>query len=239
MKNKYSHDEIIRRYKDGQSVSEIAAEMNCHPVTVRRALKEIEKMDKEYRNPEGYADPTAYRAIRPVVSPGEIWTASTHDPDKTKTLLVLQIFDSHALCLWMTNDLSTIPEGCEEKVMFREESFCDCSKPQYAFFSRFVKRVGGITFNRLIDIRKKVADIILRGYAEQTAEDATTSRLQAPTSDFTAELDKIPAEKEKPQETPANGVPMDADIELLKYRATMYESLSGRLLDIVEKAVAR
>lgn len=238
MKKRYDHNEILRRYKEGWSVSLIAAEMKCHPVTVRRTIKEMEeKMEKDYRNPEGYADPTAYRAICPVVSPGEIWTASTHDPDKTKTLLVIQIFDSHALCLWMTNDLSTIPEGCEEKVMFREESFCDCSKPQFAFFSRFVKRVGGITINRLIDIRQKVADIILRGYA---AQEAPYNAVEAPQAASNAEADKIPVETEKARETPVNGFITDAgEMTRLRVKAEIMEQVAGRLFGILEKQAER
>ena len=235
---RYNREEMIAKYKAGWNVSLIAEEMKCHPATVYKAIKEMKaEMDKDYTNPEGYADPTAYRAIRPVVSPGEIWTASTHDPDKTKTLLVLQIFDSHALCLWMTNDLSTIPEGCEEKVMFREESFCDCSKPQYAFFSRFVKRVGGITINRLIDIRQKVADIILRGYA---AQEGSRSPLEAPGSGFSDEADKIPIETEKARETPVNGFTTDAgEMTRLRVKAEIMEQVAGRLLGILEKQAER
>lgn len=223
--------------------SDIAAKYGVFDSTVSivakkyglRQWKEKERM--EYRNPEGYADPTAYKAINTPVSPGEIWTASTHDPDKTKTLLVLQIFDSHALCLWMTNDLSTIPEGCEEKVMFREESFCDCSKPQYAFFSRFVKRVGGITINRLIDIRQKVADIILRGYA---AQEGSGSPLEAPGSGFSAEADKIPVETEKARETPVNGLAVDAgELTRLRVKAEIMEQVAGRLFGILEKQAER
>ena len=226
LSNKYSYRDIGEKY--GISIS-----------TVSRIVKRREEI-MDYRNAEGYADPTAYKAINTTVTPGEIWTASTHDPEKMKTLLVIQTFETHAVCLWMTDDLSSIPEGCEEKVMFREQSFCDCSKPQYAFYSRLVKRAGGITFNRLIDIRKKVADIILRGYAEQTAEDAIPSRLEATGSDFSAELDKIPTEEEKPQEMAGNTLEQeDAIRAVLQYKAASLEALTNRLLDIVERAVQK
>lgn len=241
MKNKYSHDEIIRRYKDGQSVSEIAAEMNCHPVTVRRALKEIEKMDKEYRNPEGYADPTAYKAIYPAMEAGELWAYPAKDTGEERTMLLLQVFDNYSICIMTTENLSAIPEGNEEKLIVKGIApWVDCGRPQYVFNSRLTRIIGKITLQRLIDIRQKVADIILRGYSGGNAQEAPQNAAEAPQAVFNAEADKIPAETEKPRETPVNGFAGDAvEMTRLRVKAEIMEQVAGRLFGILEKQAER
>lgn len=191
----------------------------------------------DYKNPEGYADPTAYYAMKePAAMPGDIWAVTTMKPGEERVCLFLQVFDEFGIVLNIQNIPDNIPSGCSEKVLYKARAgFVDISKPQVVFFKRLIQKDGTISLTRLIDIRQKAADIILRGYPQDTPR----TRLEAPRTDSKPELDKIPTETEKPQETARNTQETDAEIAVLKFKAAMNEALAGRLLDIVEKAVQK
>lgn len=230
-----NRDEVRRRLQEGKTPAEIAAVMNCSVGTIRRAKKEIEEggVKMDYRNPEGYADPTAYHAMSPEPAPGDVWEVTTKVPGDTQAKLLLQVFDDFAISL----TIQPFPDGFDAKVIYKGGSgFVDMSKPQVVYFNRLVGKVGEVGLTRLITIRQGVAGIILRGYAEDTA----LATEKAPRSDSKPELDKIPTEEEKPQETAGNTLEQeDAIRAVLQYKAASLEALTTRLLDIVEKAVQK
>ena len=233
-----NRDEVKRRLQEGKTPAEIAAVMNCSVGTIRRAIKEFKEVENvDYRNPEGYADPTAYHAMNPEPAPGDVWEVTTKNPGETQIKLFLQVFGEFAIVLGLQPTADGISEGCEAKIICKGGSgFVDMSKPQVVFFNRLVGKVGEIGLTRLIAIRKGVADIILRGYAE----DAPGTALDATRSDSKPELDKIPTEEEKPQETAGNTLEQeDAIRAVLQYKAASLEALTNRLLDIVEAAVQK
>lgn len=239
---KFNREEIMEKYKAGWSISLIAAEMGCHPATVHRAIKERRaEMENEYRNPEGYADPTAYRAMNPAMEAGELWAYPAKDTGEERTMLLLQVFDNYSICIMTTENLSAIPEGNEEKLIVKGIApWIDCGRPQYAFNSRLTRMIGKISLQRLIGIRQKVADIILRGYSGENAQEAPQNAAEAPQAVFAAKPDKIPAETEKPRETPVNGFITNAgEITRLRVKAEIMEQVAGRLFGILEKQAER
>ena len=77
----------------------------------------------------------------------------------------------------------------------------------------------------------------MKGYPDEKPALATQD---APRSDSKPELDKIPTEEEKPQETAGNTLEQeDAIRAVLQYKAASLEALTNRLLDIVERAVQK
>ena len=110
----------------------------------------------------------------------------------------------------------------------KDGGFCDCSKPQFCFYSRFNRKVGAITLNRLIEIRQKAAGIMLRGFT-----DGPVTHQEAAEGDFKPVPDKIPTAEEKPLETACEARGWEADALIVD------KALSDRLLDILEKAVQR
>lgn len=221
--NELSYREIAEKY--GISIS-----------TVSRTFQRREEI-MDYKNPEGYADPTAYRAINPDIMPGEIWEIKAYRAGENKLMVVMQIFDNFAICAGMQKDLSSIPDDCEERTICRDAPFVDCSKPGIVYKNRFIKKCGELTVNKMITIRQKVADIILRGYA---AQEAPGSPLEAPQTALNAEADKIPVETEKARETPVSGLTGDAgEMTRLRVKAEIMEQVAGRLFGILEKQAER
>ena len=231
-----NRDEVRRRLQEGKTPAEIAAVMNCSVGTIRRAKKELEEggVKMDYRNPEGYADPTAYHAMNPEAAPGDVWEVTTKNPGDTQAKLILRVFDNFAISL----TIQPFPDGFDAKVIYKGGSgFVDMSKPQVVYFNRLVGKVGEIGLTRLISIRQGAASIILRGYPDEKPALATE---KAPISDSKPELDKIPTEEEKPQETAGNTLEQDDAIRaVLQYKAASLEALTNRLLDIVERAVQK
>lgn len=233
-----NRDEVRRRLQEGKTPAEIAAVMNCSVGTIRRAIKEFKEVDKvDYRNPEGYADPTAFHAMSPDAGPGDVWEVTTKNPGETQIKLFLQVFDDFGIVLGLQPTADGIPEGYDAKIICKGCSgFVDMSKPQVVYFNRLVGKVGEVGLTRLITIRQGVANIILRGYAYDTA----LATEKAHRSDSKPELDKIPTEEEKPQETAGNTLEQeDAIRAVLQYKAASLEALTERLLDIVEAAVQK
>lgn len=234
-----NRDEVRRRLQEGKTPAEIAAVMNCSVGTIRRAKKELEEggVTMDYRNPEGYADPTAFHAMNPDAGPGDVWEVTTKNPGETQIKLFLQVFDDFGIVLGLQPTADGIPEGYDAKIICKGCSgFVDMSKPQVVFFNRLVGKVGEVGLTRLITIRQGVANIILRGYAEDTA----LATEKAPRSDSKPNLDKISTEEEKPQETAGNTLEQeDAIRAVLQYKAASLEALTNRLLDIVERAVQK
>lgn len=233
-----NRDEVRRRLQEGKTPAEIAAVMNCSVGTIRRAIKEFKEVDKvDYRNPEGYADPTAFHAMSPDAGPGDVWEVTTKNPGETQIKLFLQVFDDFGIVLGLQPTADGIPEGYDAKIICKGCSgFVDMSKPQVVYFNRLVGKVGEVGLTRLITIRQGVANIILRGYAGE----APGTALEAPRSDSKPEQDKIPTEEEKPQEMAGNTLEQeDAIRAVLQYKAASLEALTNRLLDIVERAVQK
>ena len=226
----------------GMKQQEIAEMYDVQPTWVTRIAKKYrlrawKEKEMEFKNPEGYADPTAFMAMNPNVMPGEIWEIKSYKAGENKLMLILQVFDTFAICVGLQPNLEKIPEYCEEKVLCRPAPFADCSKPNVVYKTRFIRKEGELTVNRMIGIRQKVADIILRGYPDEKPALATQD---VPRSDFKPELDKIPTEEEKPQETAGNTLEQDDAIRaVLQYKAASLEALTERLLDIVEAAVQK
>ena len=234
-----NRDEVRRRLQEGKTPAEIAAVMNCSVGTIRRAKKELEEggVTMDYRNPEGYADPTAYHAMNPEPAPGDVWEVTTKNPGETQAKLFLQVFDDFAITLTI-QPFPDIPDGFDAKVIYKGGSgFVDMSKPQVVYFNRLAGKTGEVGLTRLITIRQGVADVILRGCPDEKPAIATE---KATRSDSKPELDKIPTEEEKPQETAGNTLEQeDAIRAVLQYKAASLEALTNRLLDIVERAVQK
>lgn len=227
-----------RRLQEGKTPAEIAAVMNCSVGTIRRAIKEFKEVENvDYRNPEGYADPTAYHAMNPEPAPGDVWEVTTKNPGETQIKLFLQVFDNFGIVLGLQPTADGIPEGYDAKIICKGCSgFVDMSKPQVVFFNRLIGKVGEVGLTRLITIRQGVADIILRGYADDT----TLAHENAHRTVSKPELDKIHTKEEKPQETAGNTLEQeDAIRAVLQYKAASLEALTTRLLDIVEAAVQK
>lgn len=235
-----NRDEVRRRLQEGKTPAEIAAVMNCSVGTIRRAKKELEEggVKMDYKNPEGYADPTAFHAMNPDAGPGDVWEVTTKNPGETQIKLFLQVFVDFAIVLGLQPTADGIPEGCDAKIICKGCSgFVDMSKPQVVFFNRLIGKAGEIGLTRLITIRQGAASIILRGYPDEKPALATE---KAHRSDSKPELDKIPTEEEKPQETAGNTLEQeDAIRAVLQYKAASLEALTNRLLDIVERAVQK
>ena len=230
-----NRDEVKRRLQEGKTPQEIAAVMNCSVGTIRRAIKEFKEVDKvDYRNPEGYADPTAFHAMSPEPAPGDVWEVTTKNPGDTQAKLFLRVFDDFAITL----TIQPLPDGFDAKVIYKGGSgFVDMSKPQVVYFNRLLGKVGEVGLTRLITIIQGVANVILRGHPDEKPALATE---KAPRSDSKPELDKIPTEEEKPQETAGNTLEQeDAIRAVLQYKAASLEALTNRLLDIVEAAVQK
>lgn len=233
--------ERLEKTDDKQNT--IAGEYGVHDAFVSLIAKRYklrqwkEQAEMSYTNPEGYADPTPHRAMNPNIIPGEVWEADRQVEGTKKTLLILQVFDTHAICLCLLENGDRIDEQHLERLIIKGTPFLDCGKPQFVFLNKLTKRIGQITISRLCDIRKKVSDIILKGYPDEEPALATQD---APRSDSKPELDKIPTEEEKPQETAGNTLEQeDAIRAVLQYKAASLEALTNRLLDIVERAVQK
>ena len=236
----YDREKVLQLHRDGLKNVDIAAKIGCNPQTVGRILRGAETMTTEYRNPEGYADPTAYRAINPEQEAGEVWIYPKENGEE-RAVLLLQVFESYSICLMLSENLNAIPEQNEEKLIIKgAPPWVDCGRPQYAYHNRLTRRVGKITLTRVIGIRQKVADIILRGYPGDKPVEPDLTRPEAAQDGFSAEADKIPAETEKPQETPVSGFKTDsADLVRLLVKAEIMEQVAGRLFGILEKQAER
>lgn len=163
-----------------------------------------------YKNSEGYADPTAYEAIRGMAKPGEIWVY------KDREILIVKNQGSYCNVL----QLGSYKKGCIDI----NGRYAQPGMISYAFNNLLTERVETLSDDKINTILQEVADALeLRVTKNWDNAAGLQQRLFVP----------LEAEKEKIEFIdPAK----DAEIAALKATNEMLQSMYN---DLLAKVIAK
>lgn len=163
-----------------------------------------------YKNSEGYADPTAYEAIRGMAKPGEIWRYKNRD------VLIIKNQGNYSNIL----QLGTYKKG---SMCIAGKWYAQPGMISYAFNDLLAERIETLSVDDCNEILKEVADALELRFAQEEK----TRELAAAVDERTlANLKRFKAEA-KPVILP---VEVDPEKEALKAKVEMLQSMYNDLL---------
>jgi hypothetical protein len=172
-----------------------------------------------HKNSEGYADPTAYEAIRGMAKPGEIWTY------KERKCLIIKNQGSYSNLL----QLGSYKKG---SVCVAGKLYAQPGMLSYAFNDLLTERVETLSGEEFNEILKEVADALELRFAHEVE----TGELVAAVNERTKEKFKQWAAKAEHVVLP---VEVDPEKEALKAKVEMLQSMYNDLLaKVIEKVGA-
>ena len=115
-------------------------------------------MKKEKYNSEGYADPTAYNAIRNTSNPnpGELWTIELSNGEQ-RQCVVLSAGINTAVTLVLSEEKR---DTCDIELNCRGMMYADSNMLQYTWYNRFVSYIRTLNAAELENVKETVADTL-------------------------------------------------------------------------------
>ncbi len=174
-------------------------------------------MKKEKYNSEGYADLTAYSAIRNTdnPNPGELWSMELANGEQ-RQCIVLSSGENTAVTLCLRDERR---ETCDISLNCRGMMYADSNMLQYTWYNRFVSYIRTLNAAEFEEVKETVADTL------------GISRIETVKVEKVVETVEVEKEPEKVQNEDYSGCVLK--LERAEAQLEIYKDLYRELLEKV------
>ena len=174
-------------------------------------------MKKEKYNNEGYADLTAYSAIRNTENPnpGELWSTELANGEQ-RQCIVLSSGENTAVTLCLRDERR---ETCDISLNCRGMMYADSNMLQYTWYNRFVSYIRTLNAAEFEEVKETVADTL------------GISRIETVKVEKVVETIEVDKEPEKVQNEDYSGCVLK--LERTEAQLEIYKDLYRELLEKV------
>ena len=172
-------------------------------------------MKSDRYNSEGYADPTAYNAIRNIDTPkpGELWNIEQANGIQ-KQCVVLSCGNNTAVVLHLVEENR---ETCDISLNCRGMMYADSNMLQYTWYNRFVSYIRTLNAAEFETVMETVADTL------------EISRIETVKVEKVVETVEVEKEPEKAQNEDYSGYVLE--LERAEAQLEIYKDLYRELLE--------
>ena len=172
-------------------------------------------MKKEKYNNEGYADLTAYSAIRNTENPnpGELWSTELANGEQ-RQCIVLSSGENTAVTLCLRDERR---ETCDISLNCRGMMYADSNMLQYTWYNRFVSYIRTLNAAEFEEVKETVADTL------------GISRIETVKVEKVVETIEVDKEPEKAQNEDYSGCVLK--LERTEAQLEIYKDLYRELLE--------